>query len=316
MRRCLLLLAVMSVMTQPAAPAALEEVVVSGERAGPQLWKLSKGDHVLWIVGTLDVMPKRITWHSAELERIMQDSQEVLPYRYSFEADMGLMQAVRWYRQFRKMEKIGVGTTLQSVLPEALFARYRRLRQRYAPREPSLDTLRPTFASGRLSKKILNAAGLSAGDRVDREVLRLAQKHKVPVRHLEAMKVTDPTELLDEFTALSIEQEIPCFAANIERLESGLGSLQRRAVAWANGDVKALRELPNPDTAAACAQLYSSSALLGELTAREHAARIDALIAAIARNRTTLALYPIDDLLAHSGVLSQLKAQGYDVDGP
>ena len=47
----------------PAAPPTvvdLEAMVVRGQQPGPGLWKVSKGDHVLWILGTLS--PSRRTW--------------------------------------------------------------------------------------------------------------------------------------------------------------------------------------------------------------------------------------------------------------
>jgi hypothetical protein len=54
---------------QPAAPLEeLDTVLVTGIRPGPALWKVSKGDHVLWILGTYSPMPKKMTWNSAAAE--------------------------------------------------------------------------------------------------------------------------------------------------------------------------------------------------------------------------------------------------------
>src|SRR5262249_39937863 len=50
------------------SPDAVDEIVVSGEQPGPGLWKVTKGDHVLWILGTLTPLPKRMTWRSGEIE--------------------------------------------------------------------------------------------------------------------------------------------------------------------------------------------------------------------------------------------------------
>ena len=41
------------------APEILETVLVSGEQPGPGMWKVSKGDHVLWIVGIQTPVPKK-----------------------------------------------------------------------------------------------------------------------------------------------------------------------------------------------------------------------------------------------------------------
>jgi hypothetical protein len=38
----------------------IPEVVVSSEQPGPGLWKVSSGDHVLWVFGTIGVLPKHM----------------------------------------------------------------------------------------------------------------------------------------------------------------------------------------------------------------------------------------------------------------
>ncbi|MGV7186159.1 TraB/GumN family protein, partial [Xanthomonas axonopodis pv. bauhiniae] len=50
------------------APAVvdLEAMVVRGVQPGPGLWKVSKGDHVLWILGTLSPLPKDLEWQATE----------------------------------------------------------------------------------------------------------------------------------------------------------------------------------------------------------------------------------------------------------
>lgn len=54
---------------QPGAPAdapadpeaeTVEEVLVAGERAGPGLWKVRKGDHTLFLLATITPAPKKI----------------------------------------------------------------------------------------------------------------------------------------------------------------------------------------------------------------------------------------------------------------
>jgi hypothetical protein len=49
----------------PAETATLETVLVTGEQPGPGLWKISRGDHVLWILGAQYPLPKKMTWRGA-----------------------------------------------------------------------------------------------------------------------------------------------------------------------------------------------------------------------------------------------------------
>src|SRR5215467_9855468 len=63
--------------TAPSEP--VQEVAVVGERAGPSLWRVTKGDHVLWLLGTLDPLPRKMTWRSREVESVLSEAQEVIP---------------------------------------------------------------------------------------------------------------------------------------------------------------------------------------------------------------------------------------------
>src|ERR1043165_2345506 len=68
-------------MTAAAANAPMEEVVVTGEYAGPGMWQVTHPDHpghVLWIVGEPPPLPSGMTWRSQAVERTALQSQEIL----------------------------------------------------------------------------------------------------------------------------------------------------------------------------------------------------------------------------------------------
>jgi hypothetical protein len=56
----------------------LGEVVVVGRLPGPPLWKISKGEHVLWILPLIDAYPKKMEWESARVEALIAQSQEYI----------------------------------------------------------------------------------------------------------------------------------------------------------------------------------------------------------------------------------------------
>ena len=64
----------------PAAPAGpeLDEVLVTGERPGPGMWRIAKNGHDLWILATLRPLPKDMTWRSLAVEQRIASSQSVL----------------------------------------------------------------------------------------------------------------------------------------------------------------------------------------------------------------------------------------------
>src|SRR3954466_12454167 len=91
----LLLSTCLARFTNAGAPAEdntaeLATVVVTGEQPGPGLWKVSSGDHVLWILGTLSPLPKDIHWQSREVEDAIASAQEVIdPPHIKMDANVG-----------------------------------------------------------------------------------------------------------------------------------------------------------------------------------------------------------------------------------
>jgi hypothetical protein len=81
-----------------AAPASepsadideMNTIVVSGEQPGPGLWKVSRGDHVLWVLGTLAPLPKGMNWKAKEVVEVIATAQEVLGTpQVGIKADVG-----------------------------------------------------------------------------------------------------------------------------------------------------------------------------------------------------------------------------------
>ncbi|CAJ24453.1 GumN protein (fragment) [Xanthomonas euvesicatoria pv. vesicatoria str. 85-10] len=109
------------------APAVvdLEAMVVRGVQPGPGLWKVSKGDHVLWILGTLSPLPKRLQWQSTEVETIIGQSQQVLAApTVQVDADMGFFGKLTLLPSAMKAMKNEDGRELRDILPADLYARW------------------------------------------------------------------------------------------------------------------------------------------------------------------------------------------------
>src|ERR1700690_2024570 len=55
---------------------ATEEIDVIGTREGPRMWRITRGDHELWILGTLAPLPNKMVWQSTTVETVLAQSQE------------------------------------------------------------------------------------------------------------------------------------------------------------------------------------------------------------------------------------------------
>jgi len=302
---------------EPAAPAfaAIVEIDVTGERPGPRMWKVSKGDHVLWVMGTLEPLPKRMTWRSKAVEDVLEQSQEVLPSRPAFGFSWNPIAALRLYWQWRGFQKNPDHATLQQTLPPALYARFSALRSKYAPHDKEMEDLRPMLAALRLFEKGIDASGLSFHHEVQNAVLRLAEHRRVRL-HKMTLPIDDPRGLLKEIGQIPMQAQISCLETTVARLESDLSAMKARAAAWAVGDVDALRKLPLPDQQAACLAALSNSARFKDLNEKTARAWMQGADEALAKNTSTLALKSIYELLEPGGVLERFRAKGYVVEGP
>jgi len=293
----------------------MEEVVVTGEHEGPRLWKVHKGDHVLWVLGTLTPLPKRLIWQSDSVEAVLQQSQEVVPAWPAFGIGANPFTALRVWIEWRSIQKIPDKMDLREVLPPALYARFSALKARYAPKDSKLDELRPAFAAERLLDEALDATGLTVHNEVQQTVLKLARKQGVKV-HQDKLRVEHPVDVLKDVGKTPLNGEIACLEAVVGRLETDLGPMQERARAWALGDVDLLRKLNHPEDRTACIEAMSSSTRVRDLIAQAQDDWFLAVEDALARNRSTLAVQSMDRLLGENGSLAKLKKEGYTVEGP
>jgi uncharacterized protein YbaP (TraB family) len=293
-----------------------EEVVIEGKHEGPRMWRIAKGDHVMWVLGTISPLPRKMTWQADAVTTVLQETQEVLPAWPSIGVGANPFTALRLYFTWRKIQKSPDHMKLQEQLPPDLYARFSALKARYAPRDSKLEELRPMLAGGKLLDDVLDVSGLTMRNEVQQTVLKLASKQGVKV-HQTRMKVDDPVNVLKDLGETPKQSEIACLAAIVSRLETDLGPMQARARAWALGDVNTLRSLPHSvDDRIACLAAVSNSARIRNLVVR---AQDDWMIEAedaLTRNKSTLAVQSMDRLLGNDGILAALRAKGYTVEGP
>lgn len=308
--------------TKSADAEPMEEVVVTGEHEGPRLWKVRKpggttgqADHVLWILGTITPLPKKMIWQSDAVESVLTQSQEVVPAWPAFGIGANPFTALRVWMQWRSIQKSPDRADLRQELPAPLYARFEALKARYAPKDSKLEELRPAFAAERLLDEALDATGLTLHNEVQKSVLKLAREHGVKI-HQDKLKVQDPVDVLKDVGKTPLSGEISCLEAVVGRLETDLGPMQARARAWALGDVDELRRLVHPDDRTACIEAVSASNRVRDLIAQAQDDWFLSVEDALMRNRSTLAVQSMDRLLGDKGTLAVLRKEGYEVEGP
>lgn len=303
---------------QPAPPdaeAPLAEVVVEGQHEGPRMWTVRRGDHALWVLGTVTPLPKKMVWQPDAVRAVLQQSQEVVPAWPTYGIGANPFTALRLFIQWRRMQKAPDHLPLRQTLPPQLYARVTALEARYDPHDTHLEELRPMLAAERLMTRVLDASGLALHNEVQKTVLELAHQQGVRIRQ-DRLKIDDPVDVLKDVGSTPLAAEVACLDAVVTRLETDLGPMQARARAWALGDVDTLRQLPHPDDRTACIAAVSTSERVRGLIARAQDDWLLVVQDSLARNRGTLAVQSMDRLLGEHGALATLRQRGYDVEGP
>ena len=298
-----------------APPGPEEEVVVEGRHEGPRMWRVRKGDHTLWILGTMSPLPKKMVWQPDTVQEVLKQVQEVVPAWPAYGIGANPITALRVYIEWRRLQKPPDHLPLRQTLPPPLYARVSALRTRYDPKDSKLEEMRPMLAARQLLSRVFDASGLALQNEVQQQVLKLARAQGVRV-HQDKLKIEDPVDVLKDVEATPLTGEIACLDAVVTLLETDLGPMQARARAWALGDVDTLRRLPHADDRTACVAAVSTSERVRTLIARAQDDWLIAIEDSLRRNRGTLAVQSMDRLLGESGALTVLRSKGYEVEGP
>jgi hypothetical protein len=299
----------------------LEPMVVSGIQPGPGLWKVRKGDHTLWVLGTVSPLPRRMEWESREVEQVVAQSQELIePPGVRIDTKLGFFGTLALAPKAFSARKNPDGQTLQQVVPPEMYARWLVLKRKYMGSDGGVENYRPILAAMELYKEAIEDVGLKQGGVVWPVVEKLAKRHDVPrTETVVTVMIEDPKVALKEFRGARLE-DLDCFGKTLQRLESDLGTMRERANAWAVGDLDSLKALPYTDQNEACLRAAAESDVLrkrtGDIEEQVATRWLGVAEAALAKNATTFAVLPMRELTRPDGFLARLKARGYVVEEP
>lgn len=306
----------------PKSPVVeLQGVTVSGEQPGPGLWKVSKNGHVLWVLGTLNFLPKQMQWQAREVRASLAQAQLVLdkPTLYMF-AHTGIFGMIGLLPSLIGVRNNPDGKKLQDVVPPADYARWLVLKAKYIGRDGGVEKLRPIFAAFELYSAAAKQAGL-ADDVIDpvlKDVMKPRKLKATPVQY--TIEVKDAKAHAKAFKRAQID-DLSCFHKMLDHVEGDIATMRLRANAWAVGDVDRLRQLPLGDEMSTCQAVIGLSAIAREqgivdLPARVREIWVAAAAKALDAQPVTFAQLPMHDLLDANDYLRGLQAQGATVELP
>lgn len=300
----------------------LDVVVVTGVRPGPGMWKVSKGDHVLWVLGVQSPLSKKMEWVSRDVENVLVQTQEVIwGPAMGVQVKAGFFEGAMLLPRLLGVRKNPNDRSLQEVVPADMYRHWLSLKAKYIGSDRGIEQWRPMFAAAKLWNEAIDDSGLTESSVVSPVIKRAAKQHAFrQTRPQSLLVITDATAALKEFKAAPLA-DLDCFGKTMQRLETDVDAMRLRANAWAVGDLDALSALPYSDQKEACDRAMMQAGVMRKRLDRDLDAEmaqrwLEAVEKALAQNTVTFAMLPMREALKSDGYLAQLQAKGYVIQAP
>ena len=297
---------------QAVAPAqspdwSVEQVTVTAQAAGPAYWHAQKGEADVWILATVQYLPKDFAWNRNHLAKLLDGTRVVLvPPR----ASASLFDAGWFLLTKRSLLYLPDGQTLDGVLGAPLAARFataRAIVHRDADHFAG-DAL--PVAALELEGDFLSAKGLVLAEPAD-AIESLARKSNAEVRYVAKY---DAMPSVEAILKLPPDKSRACVEAAINDVEFQNSHANAAAEAWAVGDVAGIKANFSDSNVLECLLAIAPEAT--ELEARATADTVSAIETALNEGGRAIAVVSIGQLLRKNGVLEKLHADGIAVEGP
>jgi len=303
----LLLGATAMAQEQPANGwASNEVVVVTAQQPGPALWHIKKGDAEIYILGTIQDMPRGQSWNSAHLAEIIDGARAVLTPPT---ASSGIFGAGWFLLTHRGLLSMPDDKKLEESLPADLRARFVAARTSLAIPAKSLDDDPPIWVAFQLQNKFAAVAKLDRREPMA-TVKKIADDKNVSLHPIADYGALD---IIKEALRLPLAAQQICLDESLTKLEQRKAHGAALAEAWAVGDLKGIKAHYMERGLNKCFKQMPSFGRFTDQAAKDYLKAIDD---ALSKPGKTVMEADIGDLLRNSGVADQLRAKGYVIEGP
>lgn len=284
-----------------AVPTKADEIVVTAQRTGVPVWRVTSPTTTLVLVGSIEGVARDTRWDPAALTEALRKADRIM-----FPSMVGLsaspLSLVGYMIKWRKQADLPRDQSLADLLPSAQFQRLVALQKRGLIK-PGFERKHPLHLSIALRDTAAGKSGYgpSAGD----YVRKAAKKYKirmVPIATVGAKRVAN------DFFATPPRAYLPCLMASVALLEAGPGAAKARSDAWAQRRVH--------DALSSPAQQVQESCLPPALTAHKPADLRGDMRNFLGQKPLTVAVVELKTLARPGGILDNLQASGFDVRGP
>ena len=281
------------------------ELIVNAPLLGPALWRVKRGDSEVVVLGGLTPLPHTQTWDSARLERILDQSSELL---VPPSGRIPPLQAAGFAVRALAVRQ-PLGRSLEASLPPGLRDRFVATRASLGLGPKAYAHWKPAAAGFLLIGDFRRKVGLS-NEKPASAVVHMADARRIRVRRVVNYHLG---ELFTSLTRLSPEQQNACLIDELDAIDFERAHAKAGAEAWAHGDLAGARASGSGPILDRCAALLSSYGAVLERGTADFTAAIEE---ALKRPGKAVAVIDLRYLLRANGVLDRLQAAGATISVP
>ena len=290
---------------QAAAPAAkpwsdITEVVVRARAPGPAMWKLTRGDATVWVMGTLHVAPKSLPWDATRFRRILTGAHILILPRIIQDEPVSEQD----------MELSG-SQQLSDVVSAAAYHRFQTdLEQENFDGLPNGLAYQPAWAGAWLILRIYDAHDITTHI-VPPEVTTYAAQSGVTVKYVD--RHTNRLQAR-QYSRMDKATGEACLNDYLDGIDHDLASVDPMGKAWADGDIPTILANHREPAWVTCFLAQPKYAQIYETYAVDD--MVKAVDDALKTPGKSVAVMPLSDLLRRDGILDRLRAEGVTITAP
>ncbi len=267
------------------------------DRAGRHvLWEVRDQRHVVYLLGSVHVMPASVHPLDAVMEKAFADADELV-----LEIDLSGRSGEDVGAELEKLGTYPKGDALRHHLTQPAQDFLTEFLPLFGTTLDQVNRYRPWFLADALSARYLEQQGLRSELGIDNYFLRKAKLRHLPVSGLEEMSAQ--TALNMDGSDREAEAYLLGTLLNLREVEH---TIQRMARAWRHGDLAGLNRLIEE-------QAKADPKLTERMFAVRNRQWLPAIEQRIRGQRNVLIVVGAGHLIGPKGIVALLRAKGYEV---
>jgi len=286
----------------------------------PPLWRFSKGQKQLIVLGTQLPLPESGVLDTGSIREYIAKSDVVLTGPGLRTGDgVGLFRGLTLASSMRNARKNDGGHSLKEVVPSDTYEKWQQLKAKYLGRDAGVEKQRPMYAAYELYSAALKQSGLTDSPILG-QVISQASKDaglkRVDARY--SLPNDNLRRTLKEFD-VPRSSDVGCLQKTLEGLEGYIEHSPAAAEAWAVGDVRRYRDAEKRyQPIDGCWARLTNEAIarsggVDNPYAMVDAAWLSAVHQALSQHNVVFTTLPARTLIDNSGLAEKLQSEGFTV---